>query len=111
MYISNKDLKILQEIELYLYNINKDTITQLDNIFIAETKDIKDMYAMELYLKLYSINEKLLQKRKKSNKANWNRIAKKRQENKMYGRSKKEKEQHERAKKNNNNDISLIEGE
>lgn len=109
MYISNKDLEILQEIELYLYNINKDTITQLDNIFIAETKNVKDMYAMELYLKLYSINEKLLQKRKKSNKANWNRIAKKRQENKMYGRSKKEKEQHERAKKNNNNNISLVE--
>lgn len=99
MYISNKDLEILQEIELYLYNINKDTITQLDNIFIAETKNVKDMYAMELYLELYSINEKLLQERKKSNKANWNRIAKKRQENKMYGRSKKEKEQHERAKK------------
>ena len=97
MYISNKDLEILQEIELYLYNINKDTITQLDNNFIAKADKLKDMYAMELYLKLYSINEKLLQKRKKSNKANWNRIAKKRQENKMYGRSKKEIEQHERA--------------
>ena len=111
MYISNKDLEILQEIELYLYNINKDTITQLDDNFIAKVEDIKDRYAMELYLKLYSINEKLLQERKKSNKANWNRIAKKRQENKMYGRSKKEKEQHERAKKNNNNNISLIEEE
>ena len=97
MYISNKDLEILQEIELYLYNINKDTITQLDNNFIAKVEDIKDRYAMELYLRLYSINEKLLQERKKSNKANWNRIAKKRQENKMYGRSKKEIEQHERA--------------
>lgn len=97
MYISNKDLEILQEIELYLYNINKDTITQLDNNFIAKADKLKDMYAMELYLKLYSINEKLLQERKKSNKANWNRIAKKRQENKMYGRSKKEKKQHERA--------------
>lgn len=97
MYISNKDLEILQEIELYLYNINKDTITQLDNNFIAKAENIKDMYAMELYLKLYSINEKFLQERKKSNKANWNRIAKKRQENKMYGRSKKEKEQHERV--------------
>lgn len=97
MYISNKDLEILQEIELYLYNINKDTITQLDNNFIAKAENIKDMYAMELYLKLYSINEKLLQKRKKSNKANWNRIAIKRQKDKMYGRSKKEKEQHERA--------------
>ena len=97
MYISNKDLEILQEIELYLYNINKDTITQLDNHFIAKADKLKDMYAMELYLKLYSINEKLLQERKKSNKANWNRIAKKRQENKMYGRSKKEIEQHERA--------------
>ena len=77
MYISNKDLEILQEIELYLYNINKDTITQLDSNFIAKVKDIKDMYAMELYLKLYSINEKLLQEREKSNKANWNRIAEK----------------------------------
>ena len=102
MYISNKDLEILQEIELYLYNINKDTITQLDNNFIAKAENVKDMYAMELYLKLYSINEELLQKRKKSNKANWNRIAKKRQENKMYGRSKKEKEQHERAIENRN---------
>ena len=110
MYISNKDLEILQEIELYLYNINKDTITQLDNNFIAKSDKLKDIHAMELYLKLYSINEELLQKSKKSNKTNWNRIAKKRQENKMYGRSKKEKEQHERAKKNNNN-ISLIEEE
>ena len=77
MYISNKDLEILQEIELYLYNINKDTITQLDNNFMAKVENVKDMYAMELYLKLYSINENLLQERKKSNKANWNRIAKK----------------------------------
>ena len=45
---------------------------------------------MELYLKLYSINEKLLQKREKTNKANWNRISIKRQKNKMYARSKKE---------------------
>lgn len=63
MYISNKDLEILQEIELYLYNINKDTITQLNNNFIAKAENIKDMYAMELYLRLYSINEKLLQER------------------------------------------------
>ena len=77
MYISNKDLEILQEIELYLYNVNKDTITQLDNNFIVKADKLKDMYAMELYLKLYSINEKLLQEREKSNKANWNRIAKK----------------------------------
>ena len=97
MYISNKDLEILQEIELYLYNINKDTITQLDNNFMAKVENVKDMYAMELYLKLYGINEKLLQEREKSNKANWSRISEKRQKNKMYGRSKKEKEQHERA--------------
>ena len=102
MYISNKDLEILQEIELYLYNINKDTITQLDNNFMAKVENVKDMYAMELYLKLYGINEKLLQERKKSNKANWNRIAKKRQENKMYGRSKKEILEHERAIENRN---------
>ena len=97
MYISNKDLEILQEIELYLYNINKDTITQLDNNFIAKVEDIKDRYAMELYLRLYNINEKLLKEKKRLNEENWNRIAKKRQENKMYGRSKKEVEQHERA--------------
>lgn len=102
MYISNKDLEILQEIELYLYNINKDTITQIDNNFMAKVENVKDMYAMELYLKLYSINEKFLQERKKSNKANWNRIAKKRQENKMYGRSKKEILAHERAIENRN---------
>ena len=102
MYISNKDLEILQEIELYLYNINKDTITQLDNNFIAKADKLKDMYAMELYLKLYSINEKLLQGRKKSNKANWNRIAKKRKINKMYGRSKKEILAHERVIENRN---------
>ena len=77
MYISNKDLEILQEIELYLYNINKDTITQIDNNFMAKVENVKDMYAMELYLKLYSINEKLLQEREQTNKANWNRIAKK----------------------------------
>ena len=102
MYISDKDLEILQEIELYLYNINKDTITQLDNNFIAKVENVKDMYAMELYLRLYSINEKLLQEREKSNKANWNRIAKKRQENKMYGRSEKEILAHERAIENRN---------
>ena len=102
MYISNKDLEILQEIELYLYNINKDTITQLDNNFIAKAENVKDMYAMELYLRLYSINERLLQERKKTNKANWNRIATKRQENKMYGRSEKEILAHERAIENRN---------
>ena len=102
MYISNKDLEILQEIELYLYNINKDTITQLDNNFIAKVEDIKDRYAMELYLRLYSINEKLLKEKKRLNEANWNRIAKKRQENKMYARSKKEILAHERAIENRN---------
>ena len=65
MYISNKDLEILQEIELYLYNINKDTITQIDNNFMAKVENVKDMYAMELYLKLYSINEKLLKEKKR----------------------------------------------
>ena len=102
MYISNKDLEILQEIELYLYNINKNTITQLDNNFIAKVEDIKDRYAMELYLRLYSINEKLLKEKKRLNEANWNRIAKKRQESKMYGRSKKEILAHERAIENRN---------
>ena len=42
MYISNKDLEILQEIEIYLYNINKNTITQLDNKVIAKVENIKD---------------------------------------------------------------------
>ena len=48
MCISNKDLEILQEIELYLYNINKDTITQLDNNLIEKSYKLKDMYAIEL---------------------------------------------------------------
>lgn len=90
MYISSRDLEILQEIELYLYNINKNTITQLDNNFIAKTENVKDMYAMELYLKLYAINEKLLKNREKTNEKNWSRIAKKRQKDKNYARSKKE---------------------
>lgn len=62
LYISSEDLEILQEIELYLYNINKDNITQLNNNFIVKAENVKDMYAMELYLKLYAINEKLLKK-------------------------------------------------
>ena len=67
MYISNKDLEILQEVELYLFRRNTS-----------------------LYLKLYGINEKLLKNKEENNKKNWSRIAKKRQKDKNYARSKKE---------------------
>lgn len=88
MYLSKKDLQTLQEIELYLYNINKDNLTQLDANFIAKVKNIKDRYAMELYLKLYSMNEKFLKERKKTNKQNWERIKEKRKIDKNYARPK-----------------------
>lgn len=97
MYISIKELEILQEIEKYLYNINKDTITQLDNNFVANIKDLKDKYAMELYIKLYSINDKLLKEREKGNNKAKINMANKRKNNKMYGRSKKEILAHKKA--------------
>ena len=69
MFISRNDLELLQEIELYLWN-NKN---------------------MDLYLKLFKVNEKLIMQREKTNKANWERIKTKRALDKNYARSTKEK--------------------
>ena len=35
-----------KEIELYLYNTNKDTITQLDNNFMAKVENVKEKQKM-----------------------------------------------------------------
>ena len=69
MFISKNDLELLREIEIYLWN-NKN---------------------MDLYLKLFELNEKLMIQREETNKANWERIKRKRELDKNYARSTKEK--------------------
>lgn len=81
MYITNKELELLLEIENKLF-----------------TSD------MGLYLKLYELNERLITARDKNNERNTKRIAEKRKDNKMYGRGAKEKQAHEQAIKNRKND-------
>ena len=76
MNISNKELELLLEIENYLLN---------------NTKDIN------IYLRLHNLNNRLLQLKAIRNKKAKNRVAIKRQYNKMYARSKREILQHERA--------------
>ena len=78
MYITNEDLKLLLEVESYLWNNNNNNT--------------------EMYLKLHKMNSKLMQDKETRNIKNTKKIAIKRQENKMYGRSKKEIERHEKAK-------------
>jgi hypothetical protein len=76
MFISKNDLELLREIEVYLWN-NKN---------------------MDLYLKLFELNEKLIIQREKTNKANWERIKTKREIDKNYARSTKEKNEKESDK-------------
>lgn len=76
MFISKSDLELLREIEVYLWN-NKN---------------------MDLYLKLFALNEKLIIQREKTNKANWERIKPKRELDKNYARSTKEKNKKESDK-------------
>ena len=64
MYIKNNDLKLLQEIEIELWNKNSD-----------------------LYIHLYNLNEKLLKQKEQTNKNNYKRIKEKRKINKNYARS------------------------
>lgn len=66
MYIKNEDLKLLQEIEIELWNKNSD-----------------------LYIHLYNLNERLLKQKDKTNKENYKRIKEKRKINKNYARSSK----------------------
>ena len=63
MYIKNNDLKLLQEIEIELWNKNSD-----------------------LYIHLYNLNERLLKQKDKTNKNNYERIKNKRKINKNYAR-------------------------
>lgn len=74
MFISKNDLELLREIEIYLWN-NK---------------------SMDLYLKLFKLNEKLIIQREKTNRANWERIKTKRELDKNYARSTKEKNKQEK---------------
>lgn len=76
MFISKNDLELLREIEIYLWN-NKN---------------------MDLYLKLFELNEKLMIQREETNKANWERIKRKRELDKNYARSTKEKNKKESDK-------------
>ena len=68
MHISKKDLEFLVKIECYLF-----------------TKDL------DLYNEMYGLTEKLMKQKEKDNKANWKRIKAKREIDKKYARSKKEK--------------------
>lgn len=65
MYLKNKDLELLQEIEIELWNKNSN-----------------------LYIYLYNLNEKLLKQKDKMNIENYNRIKEKRKINKNYARKK-----------------------
>lgn len=66
-FMKNEDLEILKDIELYLYNINRESYVEQNGIFAIRKADIKDEKALELYFKLYSIIEENSQKRKKLN--------------------------------------------
>ena len=78
MHITNEDLKLLLEVESYLWDNNNNNT--------------------EMYLKLHKMNSKLMQDKETRNIKNTKKIAIKRQENKMYARSKKEIERHEKVK-------------
>ena len=65
MYLKNKDLELLQEIEIELWNKNSN-----------------------LYIHLYNLNERLLKQKDKMNIENYNRIKEKRKIDKNYARKK-----------------------
>lgn len=63
MFINKEDYDLLCDIEIYLQKHNK-----------------------RLFQKVWKLNEKLLQQRENNNKANWQRIKTKRQQDKNYAR-------------------------
>lgn len=75
MYITKEDLKLLLEVEKYLWNIGNTS----------------------LYLELFNLNERLLNERDANNAKVKQRMYEKRKTNKMYGRSKKEIMAHNNA--------------
>lgn len=64
MFVKNENLEILKDIELYLYNKNSEAMITEENNFIIKKEDIKDLQALDLYFKLYSLIEKLETERK-----------------------------------------------
>ena len=76
MNISNKDLELLQKIEIELWNTKNNN----------------------LYFELWRLNEKLLTQKEERNKKVAARIREARKTNKYYGRSRKEIEAAERVK-------------
>lgn len=66
MFLKKDDLQLLLDIENFLWN-NGTT---------------------DLYVKLYNLNEKLIQQRDKANKKSYARIKEKRKTNKNYARTK-----------------------
>lgn len=67
MYLKIKDLELLKEIEIELWNGNSKN-----------------------YTKLYNLIENLLKQKETNNSKTWNRIKNKRQIDKNYARTKKE---------------------
>lgn len=57
--INKEDLDLLIKIENYLFHKNKNKIVD-GKIVVYNKADIEDLKALELYLKLYHLNEKLL---------------------------------------------------
>ena len=90
MFIKKEDLEILKDIELYLYNKNLNKMVVFDNNFAIKKEDIGDLTAFDLYIKLYSLIEKLETKKKSNNQINYGRIKTKRKDNKNYARKKLE---------------------
>lgn len=68
MYLKNKDLETLKEIEIELWNTNSKN-----------------------YFKLFNLIENLLNQKEVNNSKNWNRIKNKRKINKNYARKKVDK--------------------
>lgn len=86
MYLSVNDIEFLKELEMYLFEKNKDNMIIENDIFMLKTNDVADVKALEYYVKLYDLIEKLDKNRIKNNAKNWDRISAKRQVNPNYAR-------------------------
>ena len=86
MYLKNEDLELLKDIELYLYNKNKDNVIICGNMFAIKSEEIEDADALQLYFRLYATIEKMQNMKVETNEKNYNRIAAKRKTDKNYAR-------------------------
>lgn len=58
MTLSNEDLELLKEIELYLYNQNATkNVKMFNGFFLLRLSDVKDEKALKLYFALYNLIE------------------------------------------------------